>query len=258
MNAEEIAAALYRRHPAVTRSGSQPLLGAWTVLREWNDIDILAISCYLHPAAGAQRKAEYPRIGYEIKISRSDYRRELLDPGKRQLAIRLLCHEFYFAVPADLLSKEELAYVEPAWDYAHDFTRQRCAGGCYPARHVISDYKAKGLRANSYVTRSDHLSEYELCGVCGGRGYAQRSRVEREAPTLWVPADVGLIVVGKGGARCLRKSPVSTPPPLTNQQTGDLARWVSVRPDPRHAGIAQAQRRAQRDEAQHLRQIYKT
>ena len=240
---------LTRRHSAFHRHGSgMPILDAWTVISEWEDIDLLAISSYRHPE-GSQRKSDYPWVGYEVKVSRGDLRRELLEPGKRARA-RRLCNEFYFAVPSGLLSAEELAYEEPQWDMAHDFNRERCSAGCVPAKHMFSRPLPEGFKAGSHVVfirdaevEGEPASGWMLCAECSGRGYKAKSRVEREAPTLWVPRDVGLIEVFESGRSVVKKkSPLTTPPPLSPQLVGGLVRWVSVRPDERHRGIAAEQR----------------
>lgn len=52
-------------------------------------LDAFALNCY-----GSKG---FRRVGYEIKISRSDFLRELEDPRKRAQGY-FLCHEFWFAV----------------------------------------------------------------------------------------------------------------------------------------------------------------
>ena len=69
MNSADVKAALRLRHPASRAQMPEP----WTVLEEWRGIDLLAISAW-------QSLGNYARIGYEIKVSRSDLRRELLKP----------------------------------------------------------------------------------------------------------------------------------------------------------------------------------
>lgn len=46
-------------------------------------------------------------IGYEIKVSRSDFARELENPRKRK-ALEEVCHECYFAAPKGLIDPREL------------------------------------------------------------------------------------------------------------------------------------------------------
>lgn len=50
---------------------------------------------------------KYFRISYEVKVSRSDFLRELKHPGKRQWALKL-SNEFYFAAPKGMIKPEEL------------------------------------------------------------------------------------------------------------------------------------------------------
>lgn len=255
MTARQVKDALRGRHPA----SSQQMPGEWTCLEEWNNIDFLAWSAW----RGARR------VGYEVKVSRSDYRRELLRPSKRTEALDL-CHEFYFAVPKGLLTKEELAYEESLWDDG-DFQRERCPSKCekrgryrsansayLPSRGTLhpdrvpvpiadttrrwwADGEHTELQRAGFLEReiADMLNyrgwTYRSCPDCGGKGYVKGSRVEREAPTLWIPRDVGLVEVTGAGVRVVRKAPKNHHPrELTSYEVGQLVRWVSVRPDPRH------------------------
>jgi hypothetical protein len=270
VNAQEVKEGLRRRHPGNT-AGSMP--GQWTCIEEWLAIDLLALNAW--------RKADV--IGYEVKVSRSDLRRELLRPHKRAVALERTS-EFYLAVPEGLLTKEEIAYEEPEWK-AVDFDRQPCPGvprfGAPPAhrRHWDPDYKPFGGPCSTGITKTvrGHIvrvplppeiyvapewlaqyqeryspeeflarivevcqaesSAYAPCWTCGGKGYLERSRVEREAPICWVPRDVGLVIVGAHGTRVAKPSPKrKAPRPIADSQQAinDLVRWVSHRPDPRH------------------------
>ena len=265
--AEDVKEALRRRHPGTT-AGSMP--GQWTCIEEWLGIDLLALNAW--SAADV--------IGYEVKISRSDLRRELLKPEKRAKAVASTT-EFYFAVPAGLLTPEEIAYEEPEWDLLHDFEREMCPGvppfgpaDRYESRRYGGQCRRNGERANVVRVprggdvdlipewfRKHHkdLSEAELtalwverhsgysrhayddprapCWNCGGKGHLEKSRVEREAPTCWVPRDVGLITISTRGCRVVKKSPRRKDPKpiaVSRKHLNDLVRWVSHRPDPRH------------------------
>lgn len=265
--AEDIKAALRRRHPGDTH-GSMP--GQWTCIEEWLNIDLLALNAW--------QKADV--IGYEVKVSRSDLRRELLRPHKRADALARTT-EFYLAVPAGLLSAAEIAYDEPEWE-PEDFARVECdgvpefgpsrprynnerkryGGRCaqYSRSHhghkrtvpapladviVLPDWMKprEGESEDVFLTRAvaDHRSDYNatyaVCWACNGRGYLEKSRVEREAPTCWVPRDLGLIAVNARGCRVVKASPKRKevkPIAGTRKQLNDLVRWVSHRPDPRH------------------------
>lgn len=173
MAAEEVKEALRRRHPAMW-PGTDDTPGAWTCLEEYMNVDLLAFGVW----AGARR------VGYEVKVSRSDYRRELLRPGKKWRGMTF-CHQFYFATPIHLLTDDELDWQEP--------------GGFDP------------------------LDKDQLA----------------DAPTLWVPVDVGLLVVEPWGAssrcRVLKEAPHTEPTRVLDQrEIGELVRWASARPDPRH------------------------
>jgi hypothetical protein len=217
------------RHPATQTMGTRVVPGAWTVIEEPFAIDVLAISANAHPASGSQRGARYARVGYEVKVSRSDMRAELLDPGKRALAVAM-CHEFYFAAPAGLLRDNELSFVEPAHfaDYS-SFVGVNCPAGCV---RVSSPRRPGRRRRGRYCV--SYFSD-EPCPTCDGTGFAEKSRVEREAPHLWIPADVGLVEVSEGGRLRVRKpAPVRAARQLDDKEVGLLIRWASVRPDQRH------------------------
>lgn len=227
LDARQVKDALYARHPG---SGGQ-MPGAWTCIEEWRLIDLLAFSAW--SSAGG-----YARVGYEVKVSRNDLRSELLKPHKRAANVRW-CNEFYLAVPAGLLTAEELAYQEPEWDAA-DFHRTPC-----PARGD-GDWRSdpgpcrKGKRSTLMVGPMRESQYYREridvpCDACEGRGYTDKSRVEQEAPTLWVPRDVGLIEVNGRGTRVVKRSPRRKEVPALNQrELGQLVRFISMRPDPRH------------------------
>src|SRR5580765_8013259 len=62
-------------------------------------LDAWVIGCF--PSSGLVR------TGIEIKVSRSDFLREIKNPMKRDSALRL-CNEFYFATPTGLIFENEL------------------------------------------------------------------------------------------------------------------------------------------------------
>lgn len=205
--------------------------------------DLLAFSAWSQPAPA---RARYSRIGYEVKVSRADYRRELLRPSKRVLQVAF-CHEFYFAVPEGLLAAHEVAWEEPEWARDPDsFRRELCtAERCYR--------EARGRRYG-YTERVETMEEddegfgrppfkyvWVTCETCGGKGHLGKSRVEREAPTLWVPADVGLVTVGPRGCHVAKLSPLRKPElAMSDMNLADLVRWVSMRPDARHTELREA------------------
>lgn len=219
MNAADVKAALRKRHPALW-PGVHGQPGQWTCLEEFEHIDLLAIDAWSNASF----------IGYEVKVSRSDYRSELLRPGKRARG-KLLCDEFYFAVPHDLLTPYELTWDEPEWE-PQDFERQRCDAGCYPRRGYRRELPKTGW---GNTDPDDYLTWIE-CLACEGTGSVGPSRVEVEAPYLWVPKDVGLVIVRENGTtRCLRKSPVTkSRADITRRMVCQMVRHASARPDPRH------------------------
>lgn len=137
--AAEIKQALRRRHPADK--------GMWVCIEEAFDgntsrcggIDLLAMGAWRSAKAkGLPGAGRYERrgkldtrnciVGYEVKVSRGDFRRELYGyrssptaktqkyvppwPGKAEFALRI-CHYFMFAVPQGLLYDDEIARREP-------------------------------------------------------------------------------------------------------------------------------------------------
>lgn len=102
--AGEVKEKLRGRHPATQTMGVARVPGAWTCIEEWCGIDLLALCAHSN---GGVRGCRYPRIGYEVKVSRADYRTELRKPHKRAAAV-VMCHQFYFATPNGLLHSEEL------------------------------------------------------------------------------------------------------------------------------------------------------
>jgi len=138
MNSKEVKNALVKRHSLRE--------GEWVCVAEAfsgytsrsGGIDLLAIGAWLSAKApglvGSGTKdrkhrppkwdATYPMVAYEVKVSRSDFRRELIGyqpgpdtkwrtkavpawPGKQRDALRQ-SHFFMFAVPAGLLKDEEI------------------------------------------------------------------------------------------------------------------------------------------------------
>lgn len=102
--AADVKAKLRGRHAATQQMGVRTIPGAWTCIEEWGGIDLLALCAH---SSGGVPGIRYPRVGYEVKVSRSDYRAELRKPHKRAAAVAM-CHEFYFAVPRGLLRGDEL------------------------------------------------------------------------------------------------------------------------------------------------------
>ena len=109
MTAKELKAALRRRHPATMGMGERTVPGPWVCIDELLGCDLVAFSAHQRATiTGVSRSARYPRVGYEVKVSRSDYSREIAAPSKRAKAVGY-CHHFYFAVPVGLLTAEEIA-----------------------------------------------------------------------------------------------------------------------------------------------------
>lgn len=176
--AEMVKDKLRRRHAATQPMGVRSVPGPWTCIEELLGCDLVAFSAVQRPHNGPGKGATYPRVGYEVKVSRADYRKELRQPWKREKAVGY-CHAFYFAVPLGLLDPFEVE-----------------------------------LRVG-----------------------------DPEGTALWVPDDVGLVVVHRGGCRIIHEAPVRREPEAVD---GDLlgvcARHISSHPDPRHEGVVEADR----------------
>lgn len=252
MTAAEVLEALRRRHPALWPQ-SKDTPGQWTTLTEWEGIDLVAFNAW----------GKHEIVGYEIKVSRADLRKELLNPHKRTASVKR-CNQFFFVVPDGLLKKEELAFKEPEWE-PRDFERSDCPGiptfeigrSTYGGRCTLPGARRRGwyrgISGNpagrvrvpavlgAYRLPDAYLTGgYEMmaiCPNCGGKGYLEKSRAEREAPTLWIPRDVGLVVVYESGAtKAVRSAPYNfNPTPMKQGDITTLVRWASARPDPRHS-----------------------
>jgi len=101
MDASTIIAGLERRH-------RQP---KWLTVRELSNstggrferrVDLFAIAAW--PSGG------FETIAYEVKVSRSDFQRDIKQPLKQRHG-RLYASQFYFATPPGLLKPEEM----PDW-----------------------------------------------------------------------------------------------------------------------------------------------
>ena len=196
-------------------------------------IDLLAWSSW-------SSASKYARIGHEVKVSRADLRKELLSPHKREHAVAW-CHQFFFAVPEGLMTKEEISFEEPEWEPG-DWIGERCPGfNGIQCETPWSRKKTHTVRVPVPIVASYpdgyYFSGWDniVCPTCKGKGVTLASRVERESPTLWVPRDVGLIVVSESGSRAVKPSPKRREvPALNDAYLGQIVRWISMRPDPRH------------------------
>ena len=201
----------------------------WTCVEEWRGIDLLALNAW----SSARRIA---RVGYEVKVSRSDLRSELLRPEKRAVNVAW-CSLFYFAVPEGLLTADELSYREPDGGFEpQDFVGTRCPMACSPRRGRKTYLK----RVPIPIVGRQYMGDWQWikCPTCNGKGYVGKSRVLEEAPTLWVPPDVGLVVVRETSwgisSEVVRRAPGRDVEAMTNYEANRLVRWTSIRPDPRH------------------------
>jgi hypothetical protein len=254
LKAAHVKEAIRRRHPAIAQFGGP---GAWTTVEEWEGIDVLALSAW--------SSAKPPIVGYEIKVSRGDYRREILKPSKRARAVAM-CWQFYLAVPKGLLKKEERDYVQPEHFKGNAFVREKCPEHCrapsregwsgdpetqkwgkwveVPAAYGDAACRVKTFRYGAWE-QGEEFNPSEMQFRAGGPH--RKSVVEVEAPTLWIPPVVGLVEVEERRdglcLRTVRKAPLVAPTQALGD-VGRLTRWVSFRPDPRHDEERERQRKA--------------
>ncbi len=107
MNAKQVIEALRKRHGSKAREWAffeelRAGTGYKNIRKGLNPeqrFDAWAINLY--PSKG------HMTIVYEVKVSRSDFLHEIANPVKREQALQY-SNEFYFAVPAGLVSSEEI------------------------------------------------------------------------------------------------------------------------------------------------------
>lgn len=130
MKAREVKDALIRRHSA--RSGEwvciEEAFSGWTSMS--GGIDLLAMGAWQTAKAkglpgSGYKDARYPMVAYEVKVSRSDMRRDLFGPGTKdrprpqmvwpykQSDALAQTHFFMFAVPVGLMKDEEIELRMP-------------------------------------------------------------------------------------------------------------------------------------------------
>lgn len=113
MNANDVYEALKRRHTLPEWVLVRELrIGTGYSYREWcgpdrkwkrakmqQSVDAWALNCY--------PSKDFVKIAYEIKVSRSDFIREKLEPEKREPALEI-SDLFYFAAPRGLIAPMEV------------------------------------------------------------------------------------------------------------------------------------------------------
>lgn len=120
MTADEVLAAVRKRHPGIEDgvpawifvpelrvSTGYPPGGELSMVRGkrvWRYPPKQRLDAWAMHTWPSRR---YERVAYEIKVSRSDWLRELADPEKRQVAMGL-SNRFYFAVPQGMVRVVEV------------------------------------------------------------------------------------------------------------------------------------------------------
>jgi len=244
--AEDVREKLRKKYPATQHMGGARIPGPWVTVEEWNQIDLLAIG-----VTGATKR-EW--IAHEIKVSRGDLRIELLRPWKRD-SYKTHVHRLYLAVPDGLLTPEELEFEEPEFEY-----KLNCPEGCsYHGGSTRTKIRVPvpAVRESLHRGRAvSHAKDWTRirCPGCDGLGSAEFAAIVREAPTLWIPRDVGLILVDGRSAEVFREAPLLEPEELDRKTLGQLVRWVSARPDPRHDDVVATARAVQKADRDNNRQ----
>jgi hypothetical protein len=181
----DVIAAIRRRHPSAPQGR---MVGQWTTLTELWGIDAVAFDAW--------GKGE--RIGYEVKVSRSDLRRELLCPEKRE-PYKAHVHRLFLATPAGLLTDDEKAYKQPADWTADDYLRPACTNeACWfnnarwasnrRARRFVP--KPFSRRVEGHRARGRHDQPRQPCATTGAtvRDSRTTTRSRRAASSAAAPA----------------------------------------------------------------------
>lgn len=195
------------------------------------NIDLWCLAAWTKPSPASRKCQTFPRIAIEVKVSRSDLKSELYKPHKRAWAYSH-SDQFYIATPKGLLKEEELAWKQPEYTPA-DFVRQPCPNGCRKIKHRKGTWYWNPDAPS--LSRYKQLGATVECDACDGKAWVDKSRVEKEAPMVWIPPDVGLIEVDGLGCKFTKYAPVNEDrQELSPSLVGLLARWISIRPDPFH------------------------
>lgn len=101
MKAGQVIEALRWRHSPPEWAFFEELRCSMPVGRYWRarTVDAWAMNCW--------RSRKYLRVAYEVKVSRSDFKKELKDSRKRDLAL-WASNELYLAVPWGLVEPSEV------------------------------------------------------------------------------------------------------------------------------------------------------
>lgn len=215
MKTEEVREALKSRH-------SQDR--GWVWLEEPFNIDFLALAC--HGQYGQRDRAlalaTHPWVGYEIKVSRSDFLHELKKPEKRAWAVAIT-HEFYFCAPKGLIKPSEVpgdcglvevhptgstvvmpAPITEAKPLSHLHLAQMFRHGWSPGwlRSMAEvkrreRYKRKAAEAAWLEARDREARALEALELYGRTGIAPGSSWTRRRPRSWLPDRVTVSEVGE-------------------------------------------------------------
>ena len=101
MTASDITAMLKERHPLPEWAFLAELRGGtgFSLPGSEQFIDAWAINCYA--------SKQWRRVAYEVKVSRSDFQREIKEPLKRRHALSL-SNLFYFVAPGGVIPADKV------------------------------------------------------------------------------------------------------------------------------------------------------
>lgn len=153
MRAADIIEALQRKHA--------PAKGWVTVAEVCVDTGGFAQRLDLF-AMATWRTLDYERIAYEVKVTRADFMREVVDPTKRAAAVAR-SHFFRFATPAGLVQANEVPHgCGLVWVMPSGKTRRVVRGDRNPEPVTPDGWVASLLR-----TAAEQRSMGVRCGVNG-------------------------------------------------------------------------------------------
>lgn len=197
--ATDVEAALRRHH---ANQGT----GAWVCIDEAlsgyaGGIDLLAIGAWrssktpalIVPKSGGAVDVTYPLVAYEIKVSRSDFRKELVG--------------------------SEMKRTKRGWSYGHGPWPAKAERAIERSNYFLFAVPAGLLHDDEIERRAPWQTETDaLLPVSAPRKGA-----------LWLPEGVGLVEVSTKGVRVRVKAPPRNAQPLTRGENAEIMRRIDYR-----------------------------
>lgn len=148
----EMIAALHRRYPQNK--------GKWANVVEFESIDFLSVACW--------PSLKYVVHGHEVKVSRSDWLRELKNPAK-SLRNMPMCDMWWLVAPKGVAKEEELP---PRWGFLeHNGYSFWCVRQAELLRPPLTRRSAAGT-----VAASDYVNRESFAKLARRYAYAQADR----------------------------------------------------------------------------------